>query len=155
DGVRPPEPVIIRVDKQTPVEVKSAGDATLRDLESGKSITLSALRGRPVVLVFFGPTADVNAEVLRYIRGASKHYAGRAEVIALLVDGRVDDARRVQLGAPVYDGRDALAFFGCSGPRVIVLDRAGAAHFNAPGWNSKYNTSINDELNRILHAKPN
>jgi hypothetical protein len=153
EGVRPPEPVIIRVDKPTTakvIEIKPPpAEVMLREIESGKQMPLSSLRGRRTLLVIFKPSADPNAEVLRYVRGATKSYAGRVTVLPLMLDATADDARKAQLDSAIYDAAPALAAFGCAGPRVIVLDRDGAVRANLPGWNPAHLDSANDELNKL------
>jgi hypothetical protein len=159
-GVRPPEPVIIRVDRQQPapkaVEVgQAAPELALRDVEAGTLLPLASLRGKPVVLVFFESTAKPDDHIIRYLRAASRDYAGRVHVVPLMVDGDSVAVQRVRLGLPIYAGRPALAALGFSTPRAIILDGKGLVRLIAPGWDADYVDLINKALNKIVIDKPN
>ena len=80
----PPDP--------TPPELNKAPDFTLSTL-AGDEITLSELRGTPVVLNFWATWCRYCAEEMRYFDAAAKQSAGQVTVVAINVG---QDASRVK-----------------------------------------------------------
>jgi hypothetical protein len=158
-GIRPPEPVIIRVNTQQPaVSAAAVGqvapEVNLRDIVSGSEMSLTSLRSKPVVLVFFEANLNVDDHLIRYLRAASKSYAGRVHVVPLMIGGGVADAQRLRLESAVYDGRSVFAAFGATTSRAIVIDRDGVIRLIARDWGADHPDLLHRELLKIVEGKP-
>src|SRR5262249_4547250 len=138
------------------VEVgQPAPDLALREVGTGTLLPLATLRGKPIVLVFFEATATPDDHVIRYIRAATRDYAGRVHVLPLMIDGDPAALHRVRLGLPVYAGRPALAALGFSTPRAMILDGKGVVRLIAPGWDADYRDLLHNALVKIITGKSN
>lgn len=166
-GERPPEPIVIRVGRDTPAIPKSPRAADIDDpapsigltnVRNGEQQLLASLRGKPVLLVFFKPTSPLIDVTLRYLRRTAP-YRDAVHVVPVAVDGSRDDIEKLRaahkLPGDVFESRTALAqFAGRSTPRFIVIDKRGIIRLMLPGWNGEFPEQIHKELESILAAKP-
>jgi hypothetical protein len=156
-GIRPPEPVIVRVEQQQPASAADVGqaapDVNLRDISSSAEHSLASLRGKPTVLVFFDATASADDHVIRYLRAATKSYAGRVNVLPLMLGGSAAEAQRLGMEPAVYQGSSVLAGFRATTPRAIVLDCDGVIRLIAQGWGTDYPNLLHRELVKIIEGK--
>jgi peroxiredoxin len=117
---------------RAPAEVApQAPDFTLSDLD-GKSISLTALRGKTVVLDFWAtwcPPCEFQIPILNDIYEA---HQGEVEILGISVDTEGVDVVRAYIEKhraryPILMGTEALARrFGAPGfPSLIVVDAAG------------------------------
>jgi hypothetical protein len=167
NGERPPEPIVIPA-RYEPLPIAPRGsaadvnqlapDVLLRDGLAERPISLSSLRGEPVVLLFFECGSDSVERMVRYARRAAYVYAGRVHVVLLATNGEPSDLQKLRgkfnLDMTIHDGRDILPqFAGRSAPRVVVIDDRGVIRMIAPGWKEEYSDSIFQQLVKILRGK--
>jgi hypothetical protein len=160
-GERPPDPLIIRTQKESPKPVEEdqlIPDFTAIDLGGGPALRSASLKGRPTLLIFFKPKSPLSMAVLRYTQAATDAYVKKARLVHVVLLAVEADSNEVgklraerQLEMPVYDGKAVVGLFaGHSTPRVIVLDKAGTVKTVYPGWNGEFKDLIHKELLKLV-----
>src|SRR5262245_41119562 len=160
-GERPPDPLIIRTQKESPRPVEEdqpLPDFTANDFGGGPALHSASLKGRPSLLIFFKPKSPHGAAVLRYAEAATIAYvkkAQRVNVVLLAAEGDSSELAKLrserQLEVPIYDGRAVIGLFsGRSTPRVIVLDKAATVKTVYSGWNGEFKDLIHKELLKLI-----
>ena len=115
-------------------------------------IRLERLRGKPVALFYYQPTADSAAEVLRFAEALQSEVKGRATVLALAV-GDENVARKqwqsLQLSMPTAAGGEVCQLHGIEAtPQVVVLDERGVVRCQLIGWGD----DTGEQVRRALRA---
>lgn len=126
------------------------------DCDCGGS-ALSALRGRPVVLVFFRPGAETTDMTLAVADALPRKYGDRLAVVPLTVFGDraagEKDRDRLKFTIPVHDGSAAAAAFGVETfPRFVVLDSGGAVRWVFRGVGAETGYLVCREVEKLLAA---
>jgi cytochrome c biogenesis protein CcmG/thiol:disulfide interchange protein DsbE len=107
-----------------------APDFTLETLDGGR-ITLSELRGKPVLVDFWATWCGPCEETIPVLIEFQRRYAGRVHVLGVSVDWERDAvapfAREKRMNYPVLYGDEALAVdYGAPGfPTLFIVDAEG------------------------------
>ncbi|MEO8633531.1 MAG: SCO family protein [Chloroflexota bacterium] len=122
----------------TELEKSAAPDFTLTDGVTGKSLTLSSLRGRAIALAFlFTRCPDVCPLTAGQLRAAQRSLgddASKVELVAVSVDPEGDTAAAVREFSDLHDLRDRWHYL--IGPRAqleAVWARYGIGAFASSG----------------------
>jgi peroxiredoxin len=111
---------------------------------------LERLRGKPVVLFYYQPTADSAADVLRFAEAFQGEVKGRVTVLALAVGDEVVARKQWQtlrLTVPVLAGGEVRQLHGIEAtPQVVVLDERGLVRCQLIGWGA----DTSDQVRRAL-----
>jgi hypothetical protein len=130
-------------------------DMTLTDLTNGKPVTLSGLRGLPVVILWYQPSSVRTAEpVLRLAQTLFDRFGDKAYILPLAIgDGPAALRQRndLKLSVHVLSGRNVNKLHGIeSAPYFEVLDKNGIVKFVAAGWNDDNAGAVQTELEKLL-----
>jgi peroxiredoxin/outer membrane lipoprotein-sorting protein len=128
---------------------QQAPDFTLNDLE-GNAVTLSALRGKPVLLDFWASWCGPCRMELPQVQELYQEYAEKGlQVVAVSVDAAVEDARKAaeedKLTFPVLWGdsgapemQQVNTAYGISSiPRLLLIDANGVVQADVVGYHEK------------------
>jgi thiol-disulfide isomerase/thioredoxin len=114
-------------------ESTPAPDFTLEQLDGGE-LTLSSLRGRPVVVDFWATWCAPCKKSIPVLVEFQKKYAGRVQVLGVSVDWEREAVRPFAdehgMNYPVLYGDESLALeYGAPGfPALFVVDPSGNIH---------------------------
>jgi peroxiredoxin len=156
-GDTPPE----LIGQETPAPRTAAAigqriaDFVVTDITGQKSVRLSRLLGRPLVVIFYNPTTDLGRDVMYFARGLLEKHEHRMGVMAMAVTDRTEDAlkqqRDLQLPFEILDGHGMRLTFGADAtPRLVLLDAEGVVHTMHTGWGPHVPREIEEELGRLL-----
>jgi peroxiredoxin len=132
---------------------RRAPDFVVTDLVGRNTLRLSALSGRPVLLVFYNPGTEPGRRALDFARDLA---AGdkRLAVLALVAAG--DDAlarqqhAELHLPFPVADGRGLHVSFGVTAtPRLVLLDADGVVRGAFEGWGPEVAGQVREARGRL------
>jgi peroxiredoxin len=120
-------------------------------------IRLERLRGKPVVLFYYQPTADSAADLLRFAEALQSEMKGRATVLALAV-GDEEVARKQQqalkLTVPVLAGAEVRQIHGIEAtPQTVVLDERGMLRCQLIGWGADTGEQVRHVLRAGIETK--
>lgn len=125
----------------------------------GKSVTLSALRGRPVVIAFFASWCQPCEEELPVLARLQREHAGRMSVIGVNYQDLPSDTaafvHRLGVSFPALlespDGPVA-ARYGVRGiPQTIFVDARGIVRGRVYGQTSR--RALQPAINDLLHGR--
>lgn len=136
-----------------------APDFTLRST-TGKSMTLSALRGRPVVIAFFASWCHPCEEELPVLQGFAAQHTGRLSVIGVNYQDLPSDSaafvRRLHITFPalVEDADDPIAQrYGVRGiPQTVFIDAHGVVRGRVYGQTS--HRALAPAITALLAGRP-
>jgi hypothetical protein len=116
---------------------------------------LSAVQGRPVVLVFFMPGQDTTEDSLRIADALQKKFGAKITVASMSVfapaAAGIRDRDRLKLAVPVYDGSSAEAAYGIETfPRFFVLDSAGTLRWTFAGVGNETGRLARGQVESLL-----
>jgi peroxiredoxin len=125
-------------------------DVNAPGVTSFESAKLSALKGKPVVLAYFQPTAPSGLPVLKL---ADELHARKLATIVPLAIGRAKDAKNLaadlKTTVPVYDGTDVYKAHGLEAtPVFVVVDADGVVRHVARGWGGETAGAVTREVER-------
>jgi peroxiredoxin len=131
---------------------QSAPDFLAPLISGTGGIRLERLRGKPVVLFYYQPTADSAGDLLRFAEALHSEMKGRTAVLALAV-GDEEVARKQQqalkLTIPVLAGAEARQIHGIEAtPQTVVIDERGVVHCQLIGWGA----DTGEQVRRVLRA---
>jgi thiol-disulfide isomerase/thioredoxin/outer membrane lipoprotein-sorting protein len=128
---------------------KEAPDFTLNDL-ADTPVTLSKLRGKPVLLDFWASWCGPCRMELPHVQELYTEYAGKGlQVVAVSVDAAVDDAKKAveedKLTFPILwtdpssaEAQQIMEAYGVSGiPRLLLIDANGIVQADMTGYHEK------------------
>jgi peroxiredoxin len=120
-------------------------------------VRLERLRGKPVALFYYQPTADSAADVLRFAEALQGEVKGRATVLALAVGDEVvakQQWQTLRLTVPVLAGGEARQLHGIEAtPQVIVLDERGLVRCQLIGWGADTGEQVRRALRPSAETK--
>ncbi len=123
--------VVLLASCGAPPASRSAPDFTLKTLD-GKSVTLSALRGKPVLLNFWATWCESCKEEMPALESLHKRLDGKAAVLGASLDSAFAEdvppfAKRHGLTFPLIDaaGPAAAAYAVRSLPATFLIDAEG------------------------------
>ena len=153
-GHIPPVPTPPETADSPPLVVgKSALDVTAVDLTNRESITLSKLRGKTVLLIYYQPASARTAEpVMRLANSLSTYWAGKAVILPVAI-GDSDKALQQQNDwAPTVHllaGKNIHKQHGIdSTPCFILVDEQGIVRNIRLGWSEENAEAIGNELEK-------
>lgn len=114
------------------------------------SVRLSGLKGKPVLLAYFQPTAASGLAVVKLVDGL--HARKLAAVVPLAI-GDPADARKLatdqKATVPIYDGTGVYKVHGLEAtPVFVVVDADGVVRHVARGWGGETAAAVTRELER-------
>jgi hypothetical protein len=154
-------PVSVRATPPTAVEAPKVGgpapDFTADDVDkSSHRVRLSAVRGKPAVVVFFKPGSETSEETLTVCEALHRKFADRVTVLPLALGGDLIAASKqrasLKYTVPVFDGTQAQEKYAVrSYPQIFVVDTAGEVKwmFDA-GIGPEVGSLVKKELEGLL-----
>ncbi len=154
-------PVTVRATPPTAVESPTVGkpapDFATADVDKLTArVRLSAVRGKPAVVVFFKPGTETAEETLTVCEALFRKYGDKASVIPLSLGGDLIAASKQKAGlkytVPVYDGDDVREKYAVrSYPQFFVIDGEGTLRwaFDA-GIGPEVGSLVKKELEKLL-----
>jgi peroxiredoxin len=119
-------------------------------------IRLSAVRGKPAVLVFYKPGSATAVEALSVCEALHRKYADTLTVIPLAIHTSTADAEaeraKLKMTAPVYSGDDVRQAYSVSSyPHFFMVNRRGLLHwtFDA-GVGPEVGYLVKQEVEKLL-----
>ena len=148
-----PAPVLAPTPVVAPARRSEVGQPA-PDFRAGE-FTLSAVRGRPAVLVFFMPGQETAELSLCVADALAKRYPGRVAVAPLAVFAdpalAAKDVEKRHLGVPVYDGSGAVEPYGVETfPRFVVVDRTGVVRWAFAGVGAETGYLVREQVDAVL-----
>ncbi len=156
-GEAPPAP--LPEEKTPPSGPASVGrpapDFVAPDLVTQESARLKNWVGRPVVLVFYSPTARSAEKVLPFAQELHERYGKKITVVGLSMSEDAAPARKqrdeLKLTFPLLKGTGLRHTFEVEAtPKVVVLDAAGVVRGGYVGWGQETPAEVVAELKRWL-----
>jgi cytochrome c-type biogenesis protein len=143
-----------------PVEVGRAAPAYRAVSASGDSVSLQALRGKPVLLNVWATWCHPCRDEIPELQRLYERYRGRGlELVGVSVDAVGNDdaitdfARRYGMTYPVWrdpDERVSATFLVIGVPATFLIDSAGILRWKKTGPIGPRDTSLTREIERAL-----
>jgi hypothetical protein len=139
------------VSSADPIAVgKPVPDVTAAGITAPASAKLSALKGKPVLLMYFQPSAESARPVLQL---AARLHERRLGAVLPLAIGDPTDAKalvaELKLAVPVYDGTGVYKTHGLDAtPVFVVVDADGAVRHVSRGWGGETAATVAREFER-------
>jgi peroxiredoxin len=136
---------------------QAAPDFVVTELDKKESVRLRKLLGRPIVMVFYNPTARNAAEVLKFAKGIAETHSADATVLGFALTDEPAEAlaQRDQIGFafPVLSGFGLKLTYAVEAtPKIVVLDAAGIVRGAYVGWGTEVPHLIRQELDSCQKA---
>lgn len=154
-------PVTVRATPPTPADPPAVGkpapDFACADVDRlANRVRLSAVRGKPAVVVFFKPGSETSEDTLTVCEALFRLYGEKASVIPLALGGDLLAASKQKAGlkysVPVFDGAGVREKYAVrSYPQFFVIDSEGALRwvFDA-GIGPEVGSLVKKELEAVL-----
>lgn len=149
--------LIVVVYVKTPTKTGTqAPDFTLTDI-NGKTISLSALKGKPVILDFMATWCSPCREEVIHLRSVYSKYGASISIISVSVDPTSDTAQKLQQFAAdqgiswsiVLDTANVNQKYEVTAiPAVVIVDKDGFIRFKYEGIVAKESLYI--EIDKLL-----
>ena len=139
---------------------KQAPEFVVDDLKSKKSVSLRSLQGKTVIMVFYQPSSDTSAVVLRYMqRVIDQKNDADLSVVGFSMSEDTEAVQRVEamlnLTFPALAGGSLRQSYGVEAtPRLVVLDGAGVVRGAFTGWGPEVPPSLDDVLKKCQPQPP-
>src|SRR5262245_1560153 len=155
-GNLPPAPP---ADEPGPDTVLVAGkplpDVTVPLVTAEGTITVSRLKGKPVVLAYFQPTAPSGPGVLKLAQTLQSEKRGAVLPLAI---GDPADAKALHAGlkltVPVFDGTGVYKSHGLEAtPVFVVVDAGGTVRQVIRGWDEETAATVTREFGKTAKGK--
>lgn len=118
---------------------QAAPDFAIQELYTGRTFTLRACRGKPVLLAFFHPASLSTPELLRFLQQQQEHLGTSAVLAALSLSDHAESLvqvrTQIRLTVPVLAGKSLRWSYGVEAtPYFVLVDGAGAVQALHTGW---------------------
>ncbi len=129
-------------------------------VHSAGQFRLSAVRGKPAVLVFYRPGSKTSAGALAVAEALHRVYAGEVAVAALAVSARPEEANRqreaLKLTVPVADGSGCRAAYAVDTyPKFFVVGPSGLLAWRFDGYGGETGYLAKEQVEKLLgRGKP-
>jgi len=159
-GESPPTPTATDTPPPDPPTVgRPAPDFAVPWVHAGGQFRPSAVRGRPVVLVFYRPESKTAQATLAVAEALHANYTGRAAVVAIsVVDGLgVAERQRtaLKLTVPIANGDSIRDLYQIDTyPKFYAIDSAGILAWKFDGYGSETGYLVKEQLERLLNPTP-
>jgi hypothetical protein len=137
---------------------KPAPDFIAGDMiRAGDSVSSRALRGKPVLMVFFNPDSHSLDELMTFVHDLAKHHKDVA-VLGLVLSGGPDRLSRMKADRrwtlPILNGAGLKATYAvdCT-PRMVMLDADGVVQGVVVGWGDETDAEVRAILPRWLRGR--
>jgi hypothetical protein len=125
-------------------------DVTAVGVTTPASVRLSGLKGKPMLLAYFQPSAASGSPVLKL---ADDLHARKLVAVVPLAVGDPADAKALvtdlKATVPVYDGRGIYKVHGLEAtPVFVVIDADGVVRHVARGWGRETAAAVTREVER-------
>src|SRR5262245_16866447 len=134
---------------------KPLPDVTAPLVTADGSITVSRLKGKPVVLAYFQPSAPSATGVLKLAQ--SLQAERRAGILPLAIGDAADTKalhKELRLTIPVFDGTGVYKAHGLDAtPVFVVVDADGNVRHVIRGWDEDTPRQVTDELGKLGRKK--
>jgi peroxiredoxin len=130
---------------------KPAPDFLATDFTSKDTGRLRRWKGKPVLLVFYGPASPLAESVLRLGEEVSLGSKGEVGVVGLAMSADGDAVRKqraeLKLTIPVFDGRGLRQSYAVEAtPKLMVIDPDGVLRGAWVGWGEETRDAVFKEL---------
>jgi peroxiredoxin len=134
---------------------KPAPDFVAPNFTSRESARLRSWFGKPILLVFYNPTSDRTAQLLRFAQSVGERAPQAITVLGMAMSEDGDSVRKqrtdLRLTFPVLCGSGLRFSYSVeTTPRLVVLDAAGVVRGSYLGWGLEVQESILEDL-KIRH----
>jgi peroxiredoxin len=137
---------------EPPAAGKPAPDFVAADVDrpTGR-VRLSAVRGRPAVVVFFKPGSETSEETLTVCEALHRRYGEKVTVIPLALGGDLLAASKqragLKYGVPVFDGSEVKGKYAVTSyPQFFVVDADGGVR-----W--AFDAGIGPEVGKLVKSE--
>lgn len=136
---------------------RRAPDFLVTEVVQNKTLRLYQFAGRPLVLIFYHPTAEASQQVLAFACQLSKQHPEVA-FLALARDGEPAQLARqhaqLHLPFPVADGRGLYQSFGVEvTPQVLLLDADAIVCAVFTGWSAQTGQQLTEAVQRLCQQQ--
>lgn len=137
---------------EPPTVGKPAPDFTAADVDKPTGrVRLSAVRGKPAVVVFFKPGSETSEETLTVCEALHRRYGEKVTVIPLALGGDLLAAAKqraeLKYGVPVFDGSEVKEKYAVrSYPQFFVVDADGGVR-----W--AFDAGIGPEVGKLVKTE--
>jgi peroxiredoxin len=133
-----------------------APDFLTPNLLTRQSTTLRNWLGKPVLMVFYSPTAPMSNEILRFAQSVHDTPRQRVQVLGLPVAEDSPGLRKqyadLGLTFPLLAGKGLCLLYGVEvTPKLVLLDSEGVVRGLYAGWGPETPRAITEELHRVSH----
>jgi hypothetical protein len=144
----PPDDTVAAAD---PLTIgKQIADVTASRISGSGSMTLSALKGKPILLAYFQPAAPSASAVMKLVAGLNERKLGA--VLPLAIGDQADAkalSAETKLAVPIYDGSAVYRTHGLEAtPVFIIVDADGMVRHVSRGWGGETAATITREFER-------
>jgi peroxiredoxin len=134
---------------------RAAPDVTAVDLTNNETITLSKLRGRPVLLLYYQPGNAKTAEpLLNFAQSLHVKHGNKASILPLAIgtsDVALQQRNDLKMTVHVFGGRDVYRTHGIEAtPAFVILDANGMVKRITGGWSDENADAVRVELEKWL-----
>lgn len=127
-------------------------DVAIANVLTGENVRLSAVRGRPLVAIFYKPLSETSAGTLVVADALAKRFPEvRILPLAVFADTSIATAQRTKLAltVPVYDGTPAVTPFGVDTfPRFLLIDAGGVLRWQFEGFGPEVGFLVKAEVEK-------
>ncbi|MDP2168373.1 MAG: TlpA disulfide reductase family protein [Thermodesulfovibrionales bacterium] len=134
----------------------TAPDFSLNDI-TGKHVSLSAMRGRVVLLEFWATWCPPCLMAVQHLKSLHEKYNSRGfTVLAIAVDGEItavkEFAAEKMLPYPVlFDDKDANGIYGVRGiPAAFLIDKQGIVQSTHNGYTPDMAVELSEKIESLL-----
>jgi hypothetical protein len=139
-----------------PAEIgQPAPDFVTINLLTRESARLRRYLGKPLLMLFYSPSAASADDLLRYAQGIGDRHRGTINVLAFAMSDDSIRARKqhveLRLTYPILSGTGLRLTYGVrETPTLVVLDAQGVLRASYVGWGSETPQAIAEELKRAF-----
>ncbi|MCU0702795.1 MAG: peroxiredoxin family protein [Fimbriiglobus sp.] len=136
---------------------KPAPDFSCADVDRPTTrARLSAMRGKPTVVVFFKPGSETSEDTLTVCEALFRRYGEKATVLPLALGGDLRAASRqresLKFGVPVFDGTEVREKYTVTSvPQFFLVDADGVLRWTfEAGIGPEVGSLVRKELEKVL-----
>jgi peroxiredoxin len=137
---------------------EAAPDFIAAEFTGKGSARLARWKGKPILLVFYQPSAYTAADVLRFAQEVHNGYGKYATVVGLSVSDNPAEVlkQRAALGVGfplLHGGGMRISYSVETTPKMVLIDAAGVVRGAYVGWGRETAVEVLTELRRWLLVK--
>ncbi len=129
-----------------------APDFVVAGVSPARPVHLHRLLGKPILLVFYNPTSQTAAELLRFAQSLQDKSAALT-VLGMAVsddtEGILRQHKALELQIPLVSGKGLRQSYGVDAtPKLVLLDGDGYVRGTYEGWGREIPQAVTQELER-------